>query len=211
MQTSALSAPPAHEPSGADIWNEIVQAAVGCFRARAFHEVTLEVVAAETSLDIDTVRERFPSLDDLVVATVQVWNAQRMAVFVPLAELHGAVAFLRALVQQNIDDPSLSRLLTAVVNMAATPHHPMAHALQRQWIQFHELVERALTRDVALGRESGALDPARGAEQLVAMYEGLQLQSMMRPGMHLLDAWDHAVVALRVGWTPAVHSTVWQV
>jgi hypothetical protein len=132
-------------------------------------------------------------------------------VFVPFAEQNGAVAFLRALVQADIADPSLSRLLTAVVNIAATPHHPMAHALQRQWIRFHALVERALTRDVALGRESDSLDPARGTEQLIAMYEGLQLQSMMRPGMDLLDAWDHAVALLRVGWSTPVRETVWAI
>lgn len=213
MQTFAVngSEAPGHEPSGADIWNAIVQAAIGSFRARAFHEVTLEVVADESGIDLATVVERFPTREDLVVATVQVWNAERMAVFVPLAEREGAVAFLRCLVQANVVDPSLVRLLTAVVNIAATPNHPMAHALQRQWVQFHALVERALTRDVALGRESGALDPARGAEQLIAMYEGLQLQAMMRPGMDLLDAWEHAVARLRDGWVPAMHSTIWEI
>jgi AcrR family transcriptional regulator len=211
VHTFAINGPGdgAHEPSGADIWNAIVQAAIGSFRTRAFHEVTLDVVAAESGLSIGTVLERFTSLEELVVATVQVWNAERMAVLVPLAERDGAVEFLRALVQENAADPSLARLLTAVVNIAATPNHPMAHALQRQWIQFHALVERALTRDVALGRESAAMDPSRGAEQLIAMYEGLQLQSMMRPGIDLIDAWDHAVARLRIGWTEPIHAMVW--
>ncbi|MBW4042644.1 MAG: TetR family transcriptional regulator [Acidobacteria bacterium] len=211
MPTSTLLSPIAdREPSGADIWNAIVQAAIVSFRARAFHEVTLEVVAAESGLSLDTVLERFPTTADLMVATVQVWNAERMAVAVPIAERHGAVPFLRLLVQANIEDPSLVRLLTAVVNIAATPDHPMAGALQRQWIQFHALVERALTRDVALERESAALDASRGAEQLIAVYEGLQLQAMVRPGMHLLDAFDHAVAVLRTGWS---HSSpqVWEI
>lgn len=211
MVTSALLSPAdtAHEPSGADIWNAIVQAAIGAFRTRAFHEVTLEIVAADSGLRLETVLDRFPTLDDLVVATVQVWNAERMAIVVPLAERHGAVIFLRVLVQSNVEDPSLNRLLTAVVNIAATPDHPMAFALQRQWIQFHALVERALLRDVALGREPVGLEPARGAEQLIAMYEGLQLQSMMRPGMDLLDAFDHGVAALRVAWAHGV-PPVWE-
>ncbi len=212
MSTIVLSSPTeiAHEPSGADIWNAIVQAAIGAFKVRAFHDVTLPVVAAEAGLDLAVVEERFPSLDDLVVATVQVWNAERMAVAVPLAERHGAVIFLRVLVQSNVEDPSLNRLLTAVVNIAATPDHAMAFALQRQWIQFHALVERALTRDVTVGREPDALDPHRGAEQLIAMYEGLQLQSMMRPGMDLLDSFDVAVSQLRIAWAhPVPH--VWEI
>lgn len=193
----------AQPPSGADIWNAIVQAAIRAFRTRAFHDVTPEIVAAEAGLTLATVGQRFPTFDDLVVATVQVWNAERMGEAVAVAERQGAVAFLRVLVQVNLEDPSLERLLTAVVNIAATPDHPMAFALQRQWIQLHALVERALTRDVGLGREPAALDLSRGAEQLIAIYEGLQLQAMMRPGMDLLDAFDHAVATLRGGWATA--------
>jgi len=210
VSTIALQSPvTAHEPSGADVWNAIVQAAIGAFRRCAFHEVTLDVVAAEAGFDAKAVRERFPTLDDLVIATVQVWNGERMAVAVPLAERHGAAVFLRVLLQANAEDPSLVRLLTAVINIAATPAHPMAGILQRQWIQFHALVERALTRDVALDREPG-VDPARGAEQLVALYEGLQLQSMMRPGMDVLDAWDHAIARLRIGWANACSTRLWE-
>lgn len=218
VHTTVLSSPHRsdHEPSGADIWNSIVQAAIRAFRTRAFHEVTLAVVAEESGHPLDVVLERFPTQEDLLVATVQVWNAERMAVAVPLAERQGAAVFLRVLLQANLEDPSLTRLLTAVVNIAATPAHPMAGALQRQWIQFHALVERALARDTALGREPADLDPAEGAEQLVAMYEGLQLQSMVRPGMDLLEAWDGAIARLRIGWSDggpadAAPSHLWEV
>jgi AcrR family transcriptional regulator len=199
-----------HEPSGADIWNAIVQAAIGAYRTTAFHDVTLDLVAGTAHLDAAVVRDRFPTTDDLVVATVQVWNAERMAIAVPLAERHGAAAFLRVLLQATTEDPALVRLLTAVVNIAATPAHPMSDVLQRQWIRFHALVQRALVRDVALGRESAA-DPERAADQLVALYEGLQLQSMMRPGMDLLDAWDHAIARLRVGWADGRATPLWEV
>jgi AcrR family transcriptional regulator len=206
------SATTGHEPSGADIWNATVRAAIRSFRERAFHEVTLETVADGAGLQLAAVRARFPTWDDLVVATVQVWNAERMAAAVPLAEQEGAAGFLRALVRANLEDPSLVRLLTAVVNIAATPGHPMAEALQKQWIRFHTLVERAIARDVAVGREPDGLDPARGAEQLVALYEGLQLQAMVRPGMNLLDAWDHAVARLRDGWSQtAAAAHVWEI
>jgi hypothetical protein len=32
------------------------------------------------------------------------------------------------------------------------------------------------------------MDPARGVEQLLALHEGLQLQSMMRPHMDIVEA-----------------------
>lgn len=211
MQTTALdrSSPVDHAPSGADVWNAIVQAAIRSYRTRAFHEVTLEVVAAASGLGIDAVLERFATQDDLVVAAVQVWNGDRTAVAVPVAERHGAVPFLRVLVQADVEDPSLIRLLTAVINIAATPGHPMAHVLQRQWCQFFVLVERSLARDMALGREPDSIEPSRAAEQLVAVYEGLQLQMLTRPRMDPLDAFDHAVARLRTGWSAEPAYPVW--
>lgn len=213
MLTTVLTGPPdiAHEPSGADIWNAIVQAAIEVYRRTAFHAVTLESVAELAAMPLAAVTERFPSTDDLVLATVQVWNAQRMAPIVPVAEQHGAVAFLRAIVVANVEDPSLMRLLTAMVNLAATPEHPMAPVLRRQWVQFHAMVQRALARDVAVGREPSTMDPPRGAEQLIALYEGLQLQSMVRPDMDLLESYDRAVRRLRDGWSRDYTPPVWDI
>ena len=198
-------------PSGAEVWSAAVRAGISLFRRCAFHAVTLEQVAAEARLGLDRVIEQFPAMEDLVAAVVQVWNGERMEPILPVAGRHGAVAFLRAIVLANIADPALMRLLTATVNIAATPGHPLAPHLQRQWIQFQAFVQRALAQDVALGREPETMEPPRGAEQLIALYEGLQLQSMVRPHMDLLEAYDRAVTRLRDGWSKAYTPPIWEI
>lgn len=213
MSTPLLtqSAAESHRPSGADVWNAIVEGAITLYRARAFHEVTLELVAAEAGVDLQEVVDRFGTREDLAVATVQVWNAQRMAPLVPLAERDGAIAFLRAAVAVNAEHRSLPRLLSSMVNIAATPGHPLAGLLQRQWIQFHTLVQRAIARDIATGREVLGVPPSEAADQLVAMYEGLQLQSMVRPDMDLLTTWDSAAARLRAGWARDAGHALWEI
>lgn len=201
----AVSAP----SGGGDVWSSIVQSAITMFREYAFHDVSVERVASAAGLGLDVVTEQFPTLDDLVVAVVQVWNEQRMEPILPVAQQHGAVALLRSIVIANVADPALMRLLTATVNIAATPRHPMAPVLQRQWIRFHALVQRTLDQDIAEGREPATMEPGRGAEQLIAVYEGLQLQSMLRPHMDVLEAYDRAVTRLRAGWTSAYTPPVW--
>jgi AcrR family transcriptional regulator len=196
---------------GADVGNTIVEAAIVLYRRRPFHEVTLELVAEEAGLGLGAIRERFPSGDDLVLAVIQAWNAQRMEPILPIATSYGAVAFLRAIVLANMHDGALMRLLTAVVNVAATPGHPIAPLVQRQWVQFHATVQRALAADVAAGREPATMEPSRGAEQLIAMYEGLQLQSMVRPHMDPLEAYDRAVTRLRDGWTHQYAPPIWEI
>jgi AcrR family transcriptional regulator len=195
---------------GGDRWARSVDAAIDLFRTEAFHVVTLELVASRANLSLPSVVQQFPTMDELVLAVIQVWNARRMEPILPVAQTRGAVAFLRAIVAANVTDPALMRLLSATVNIAATPDHPMAPLLQRQWIQFHALVQRALAQDVAAGREPETMEPARGAEQLIALYEGLQLQSMLRPHMDVIEAYDRAVTRLRDGWSNTYTPPVWE-
>jgi AcrR family transcriptional regulator len=188
---------------------EIVDAMIRVLRANALHEVSYEHVATEAGRPLDVVTEVFPTWDGLLLATIDQWNDQRTTVLLPVAERSGTIVFLRAIVRANVADPSLMRFLTSTLNIAATPHHPLAPMLHLRWRRFHGFVLAALQRDVELGREPHTMEPARGAEQLLATYEGLQLQSMVRPEMDLLESFDRAVTRLREGWSREYVPPVW--
>jgi AcrR family transcriptional regulator len=188
---------------------QIIQGAVGVFPRYAFHEATFDLVATTAQVRVSEVTERFPTWESLLVATIDFWNGQRMRPILPTAERAGAAAFLRGIVQANINDPALMRLLSATVNIAATPEHPMAPFLHQEWHRFHLMVAQQLAADITAGREPATMEPARGAEQLIALYEGLQLQSMVRPTMDLLEAYDRAVTRLRAGWGREYVAPVW--
>ena len=189
----------------------IVEGMIGVLRTTAFHEVTFATVGAALGLTADDVRSHFPSWDGLVLVTIDRWNEQRTGPLRQLAEDRGAVLFLRAIVRANVEDPALMRFLTATLNIAATPGHPLAVPLQRRWHQFQLLVQQSLVKDIEVGREPATMRPERGAEQLVALYEGLQVQSMVRPQMNVLEAYDRAVTRLREGWKVVYIPPVWDV
>ncbi len=192
-----------------DLRPKVVAAMQRALRSRPMHEVTPAVVAAEAGESVDVVDQAFPSWDGLLLATIDKWNEERTAPLMPIAEQHGTVRFLRAIVTANVADPTLMRFLTATLNIAASPEHPLAPMLHARWRRFHAFVQHALERDVLLGREPHTMDPARGSEQLLATYEGLQLQSMVRPDMDLLEAYDRAVTRLREGWQRTYVPPVW--
>lgn len=195
------------------IHDRIVRAAVLAFRRLPFHAVDTEAVAAAAGLELAVVGRHFPSWQDLLGTTIAVWNGERLRPILPIAERSGAVAFLRSIVVANQADPALMRLLVTAATIVASPSHPVAATLQQQYLQFHATVQRALAHDAGIGREPGAVDPAGCAEQLIALYEGLQLQSMLRPSMDLVGAFDRGVAALRDGWTAraGTREPVWQV
>jgi AcrR family transcriptional regulator len=189
----------------------IIRAAIEMFRRHAFHEASYELLAAAARLPLSDVQRQFPTWEGVVLATIDRWNEERMAPILPVAATHGTVRFLRGIVTANIADPALMRMLTATVNIAATPDHPMAPHLHERWRRFHLMVQNSLERDIRSGREPATMDPPRGAEQLIALYEGLQLQSMVRPDMDMLDAYDRAITRLREGWKQAYIRPVWEI
>jgi AcrR family transcriptional regulator len=199
--------------TASEIRDRIVRSAVVAFRRLPFHAVDTEAVAAEAGLDLAVVGRHFPTWYDLLGTTIAAWNGERMQPIAPIAERSGAVAFLRSVVVANQADPALMRLLITAATIVASPVHPIAGTLQQQYLQFHATVLRALADDVAVGREPVTTDPASGAEQLIAVYEGLQLQSLLRPSMDLVGSFDRAVALLRDGWAaPAAASrAVWEV
>ncbi|NRD27430.1 TetR family transcriptional regulator [Frigoribacterium sp. VKM Ac-2836] len=187
----------------------IVEAAMRVFSEHAFHEASFELVARAVDLPVKTVRDEFTHWNGLVLATVDLWVGRRTRPLLPLVETHGTIALLRAIVVANAAEPALMRLLSATVNVAATPGHPLAPLLHDQWQQFYRLIHTSLVRDVDLGREPETMQPARGAEQLIALYEGLQLQSMVRRDMDVLDSFDRAITRLRAGWGSVYVPPAW--
>ena len=195
----------------ADLRQRVVEAAIGVFRQQALTDVTMADVAAAAGLEPDVVAAEFGGMHPLVIEVIRAWNRDRMAPVQAVAERWGAVAFLRAIVAANLADPALMRLLTAMVNIAGTPNHPIAPLLQQQWVQFHAHVQRALARDIEVGREPATMEPASGTEQLIAVSEGLQLQSLLRPNMDLMASFDRAVTRLRDGWSRAYTLPTWEI
>jgi hypothetical protein len=96
-----------------------------------------------------------------------------------------------------------------MVNIAASSDHPLSKWLSTQFTDFYDLIEATLAHDIQVGREPSTMEPSRGAEQLIAIYEGLQIQSLLRPNMDLVEAYDRAVTRLRRGWADEYQPPIW--
>jgi len=177
----------------------IIDAAIAMFRARDYAGCVLADVAEEAGIPLAEVEQHFPDWDSVVVATIDRWNGDRMFALQSVADEHGAVAFLRATVAGNVEDPALVRLLMATFSAGSRPTHPASEYYRQQYALYYGFLKQSLERDVAAGREHWNMDPARGAEQLLAMSEGLTLQSMLRD-FDLVEAYDRATARLRYGW-----------
>ncbi|MBT2502467.1 TetR/AcrR family transcriptional regulator [Curtobacterium sp. ISL-83] len=178
----------------------IVGATVDLLRDVPFHEARPEQVAERLGIPVEELRQHFPSWDGLVLAALDRWNGSRMDEVAREVGDGSTVDLLRAIVASNTEEPALMRLLVALLSVAGNPVHPMSTYLRSRYTLFYSQVKRGLEHDVAVGRAPHTMDPRRGAEQLIALYEGLQLQAMLRSDLDLVPAFDRAVARLERGW-----------
>jgi hypothetical protein len=56
------------------------------------------------------------------------------------------------------------------------------------------------------------MDPIRGAQQLLALYDGIRLQALLTPDTDVVDAFDRAAARMRRGWSEQYEeTTVWDI
>jgi AcrR family transcriptional regulator len=206
--TNADTAAAAHAAQTLHLRVIIVTATVDVLRDVHFHQATPEMVADRLGISVESVHQHFPSWDGLVLAALDRWNGARMDAVTHALGDASMVDFLRAIVASNVEEPALMRLLVALISVAGNTDHPMSAYLQSRYQLFYAQVRRGLEHDVAVGRAPHTMDPRRGAEQLIALYEGLQIQALMRSDLDLVPAFDRAVARLERGWTERYEARV---
>ncbi|MGU3410497.1 BLUF domain-containing protein [Microbacterium sp. M1A1_1b] len=161
---------------------------------------TLEAAAAHAGMTAAEMDEVFPSDRALLAATVERWTQTISTPLLPLIEQQGTVAFLHALLAAHAEEPVLVALLATSLASAADPTVEAADYFRSVYRRFRETIRTGLAEDVQAGREPTTMDPVRGAQQLLALYDGLRLQSLLTADTDVVDAFDRAATRMRRGW-----------
>jgi AcrR family transcriptional regulator len=162
---------------------------------------SFDVAAANVGMSVAEVREAFPTERALLAATVERWTQAISAPLAPLMGEQGTVAFLHALLAAHAEEPALMELLASSLAFVADPTVDGADYYRSTYRRFRQLIRDGLTADVRDGREPATLDPIRGAQQLLALYDGLRLQALLTSDTDLVDAFDRAATRTRRGWS----------
>ncbi|MGU3411403.1 TetR/AcrR family transcriptional regulator [Microbacterium sp. M1A1_1b] len=187
-----------------DLRDRIVSAGIFAYRAADFHQVTVGAVAQHADVTVEEFHRAYPVWELFIIAVIDRWSTAQQTAFRQIAEQDGAVAHVRARLETGLADPALVRLRLALLSAASNPGHAAAGWFRRQYALTYEDLTLALVRDVVRGRESRGVSPRIAAEQLLALYEGLQMQSLLRDDADVLPGFDRAVARMRVGWRSAL-------
>ncbi|RKR73414.1 TetR/AcrR family transcriptional regulator [Frondihabitans australicus] len=185
----------------ADLRRRIVDAGIDAIRATGHSTVTLDDIARQADLEVAEVESAFPIWDLLMVSIIDGWVGVIRRDQALIAERDGAVAYVRSLVEAAASDPAMVRTRLAFIGAASDENHAANGWYRSSYAQFMQDVTLFFTRDIVAKREPRTVSPRFAAEQLIALYEGLQVQSTMLDTVDLLTAWDRAVGFLHFGWS----------
>jgi len=189
-----------------------INGAIAVIHDGGLSRFSLEGVASRSGMRQAEILELFPSEHALLAAAVMRWTRAVSAPLLPLAGEKGTVAFLHALLSAHAEDPSLMRLIAATLAISTDPSTDGADYYRSAYLQFRETVRTALQEDVRAGREPATMDPIRGAQQLLALYDGIRLQALLTPDTDVVDAFDRAAARMRRGWSEQYEeTTVWDI
>ncbi|MBF4614988.1 BLUF domain-containing protein [Curtobacterium sp. VKM Ac-1376] len=178
-----------------------INGAIAAIHDGGLSRFSVEDVAVRSGMRPAEILELFPSEHALLAATVMRWTRAVSAPLLPMAGEQGTVAFLHALLAAHAEEPALMRLIAATLATSTDPTTDGADYYRSAYLQFRETIRTALHEDVRAGREPATMDPIRGAQQLLALYDGLRLQALLTPDTDVVDAFDRAAARMRRGWS----------
>lgn len=180
-----------------DLAERIVRGAIRSYRLYPFDRVDAGIVAEVTGVDVDVVKRLFPTWEALLLVTYDRW-----------VQLRGTrrskqptctIDHVRMTLVEDVADPGLVRVLAGVITFAAA-ETGFAELFRKRFEEYVEQIAGGLERDAASGSERLTIPAHHAATQLLAVYEGLQIQMLVRPHVDVLVEFDRAVRTLRQGW-----------
>jgi AcrR family transcriptional regulator len=175
----------------------IVRGAIRAYRLYPFHEVDAGTVAETCGVDRAVVERLFPTWDGLLLVVYDRWLQLRGSRRSTAPRC--TIDHVRTTLAEDVADPGLVRLLAGVVTLAAS-ECDFAGFFRGRFEEYVEELTVGLQRDVDAGVETIGIPAHQAATQLLAVYEGLQLQMLVRPYLDVLVEYDRAVHTLRHGW-----------
>ncbi|MGV2984182.1 TetR/AcrR family transcriptional regulator [Microbacterium sp. AGC85] len=164
----------------------IAAAALDLINERGDARVGFAEVAERAGVSEATVVYHFPTRDHVLVAALEEADEVNSRVFEEADMRNMDVAeVVSMLATTSAGHPQRMRLYTSQAANASDPDHP-AHA----WFVKHQQGTRdyfawVLRRDQAAGRAHEDVDPDQFARQMIALWDGLQMQKLSDPALDL--------------------------
>lgn len=184
-------------PKGAAKREEILTGVIAMLGKERYFNLNLRYIGQALNVKPAHILYYFASREDLFQRVIERWD--RDAAVSPSYDLpdRSKLDLLVAAVRRNVQTPGMVHLYHALAAEAIDPSH-VAHAFFRE--RFHQL-RHALGDAIRLEQSQGSIateiDADRAARELIALADGLQLQSLVDEEIDAVADLSAAIARLR--------------
>ena len=160
----------------------ILTAANEVFAAQGFHGASLATIATRVGLSEPGLLHHFPSKEHLFLELLTLrhdHDSERVAR--ALADHEGFLDALLGLCRENQGTAGLVRLFTILVGESVDADHPAHDWMVERYRGLRERFVARIEAEQRAGRVASGVDARTLAPQLIAMFDGLQLQWLLDP------------------------------
>ena len=161
---------------------EILAAADAAFARHGFRGASLATIAQEVGLSQPGLLHHFPSKEDLLLEVLRYRDErQREWVGQAVEEAESYAEALLELCETNVQTPGLVRLFTVLGAEGVDDDHPAHELFKQRYRELREIVASRFVTEQREGRLAADVDPDTLAVQVLALFDGLQLQWLLEP------------------------------
>jgi AcrR family transcriptional regulator len=178
----------------------ILRAASEAFAAHGYQGTSLAMIADRVGMSAPGLLHHFPTKEHLLIDLLALRQERDTARVRALASERGGriLDALLVLAARNADSPGLVRLFTILAAESVDDDHPGHDWFIERYRQSRHFVAERLIEEQRLGLIRDDVDTQMIAAQVLAMFDGLQLQWLLEPGeVDMVAALDDYLGGLR--------------
>jgi AcrR family transcriptional regulator len=183
----------------------ILRAASEAFATHGYRGASLAMIADRVGMSTPGLLHHFPTKEHLLIDLLALRQERDAARVEALASERGGriLDALLVLAATNADSPGLVRLFTILAAESVDDDHPGHDWFVERYRQSRRFVAERLIEEQRVGLIRDDVDPEVIAAQILAMFDGLQLQWLLAPDeVDMVAALDAYVGGLRSQLAP---------
>lgn len=184
-------------PKGLARREQILQAAMEGLASGGYRNTSLRGIGRTLEIEPAHILYYFDSREELLQKVIERWDADAIAAAGGEVGPELALDFYVTTVRHNLLIPGIVHLYLTLAAEAVHPDHSAHEFFRARFATVRELLGDGIRFEQGTGRIPAALDADLEARKLIALGDGLQLQSMIDPGIDAQADLEAAIAALR--------------